>query len=271
MAISTGDQYIASSKQVIPYTKTGAVTTIAATRFATLQAAGFPGAGTLPSTGTPAGGGALFTSSSSGMPTINSFGSGATGYLSRVQYTSSVAARLEIVDKIWGVVPTLTALATTTVTSPVSYTSRIPGGTDYSGLRMYVEITTTMAASATTLQVTYTNQAGATGKASGTTASLSGFTAGRWVELPLATGDTGVQAITAVTVGGATNASGAANIIIVRPLWTNRVNVVNGGGTDGLDRTGLPIVYATSALSVQSIPDSTSTGVIDMNIEIANN
>jgi len=40
---------------------------------------------------------------------------------------------------------------------------------------------------------------------------------------------------------------------------------------DGLDRTGLPIVYATSALVVTAIPDATSSGVIDMNIEIANN
>jgi hypothetical protein len=271
MAIASGDQYIASAKQIIPYVKTGSITTIATTRFATLTAAGNPGAGTLPSSGTPAGGGALFTSSSSGMPTINAFGGSATGYLSRVQYFSSVTGRLEIWDKIWGVVPTLTTLATTTVTSPVSYTSRIPNGTDYSGLRIFVEITTTMSASATTINVTYTNQAGATGHTSATTASLSGFTAGRWVPLELQAGDTGVQAITAVTVGGATNASGACNIIIARPLWTNRVTIANGGGVDGLDRTGLPIVYATSALVVTAIPDSTSSGVIDMNIEIANN
>lgn len=270
MAIASGDQYIASAKQIIPYVKTGSVTTSSTTRYATLTAAGNPGSGTLASSGTPAGGGALFNDSSSGMPLINAFGSGATGYLSRVQYFSSVTGRLEIFDKLWGVVPTLTSLATTTVTSPVSYSSRVPGGNDYTGLRIFVEITTTFSNSATTLQVAYTNQAGATAHSTVVTSSLSGFTAGRWVEMPLQAGDTGVQAITSVTVGGATN-TGACNIIVVRPLWSNRVSIANGGGIDGLDRTGLPQVYETSALVVTAIPDSTSTGVIDMNIEIANN
>jgi hypothetical protein len=274
VAITTGDGYIASAKQIIPYTKTAAVTTIALNRFSIAQAAGNPGALTLAGTGAP--GGALFTDATAGFPTLVAFGGSATGYLTRVTAANTVIGRIELWDKIYGYnIPTgasgFGTLATLTLSSQPSILGRCPDGAGH-GLRLFLEITTQMSASATTVNVTYTNSAGTTGKSTGATASLSGFTAGRWVELPLASGDSGVQKIETVVIGGATNAAGVANVIIARPLWSGSIRVANAAGviTDGLDRTGMPIVYDTSAIVATTVADSTSSGVPDLNIEIAN-
>lgn len=274
MAITSGDGYISSAKQVIPYVKTAALTTVALTRHTIASQAGNPGALTLAGTGAP--GGALFTDATAGFPTINAYGGSAVGYLTRVVASNSVIGRVEIWDKIYGYnIPTgasgFGTLATLTLSSQPSILARTPDGAG-NGLRLFLEITTTMSASATTVNVTYTNSAGTTGRSTGATASLSGFTATRWVELPLQAGDSGVQKIETVVIGGATNAAGVANVIIARPLWAGSVRVANAAGTiiDGLDRTGMPIVYADSALVVTTVADSTSSGVPDLNIEIAN-
>lgn len=273
MAISTGDGYVGAAKQIVSYVKTAAVTTIANTRFTVRGAAGNPGAATLPFTAA-ASNGEVPTDASSGMPTINAFGGGNTGYLTRVQWNNSVVGRVELWDVLWGGnIPTgasgFGTLQTLTVASPASYLGRCPGGSGV-GLRIFLEITTTMSATATTVSVTYTNSDGTGSRSTGATASLSGFTAGRWVELPLQAGDKGVNEIDAIVIGGATNAAGVANVIVARPLWTSGTRVANSGSYDGIDMTGMPIVYADSAIVATTIADSTSSGLPEFLIEIAN-
>ena len=147
--------------------------------------------------------------------------------------------------------------------------ARVPGG-NYTGLRLFLEITTLLAtATALTVTVTYTNQAGTTGRTTGAV-TMANYTVDRWVELPLQAGDSGIQKIETVVLGGTVATAGAFNVIVARPLWANRVNVTNTGSTDGLDRTGMPQVWATSALVLTTVSDSTSSGIPDLNIEIAN-
>lgn len=273
MAITTGDGYIAAAKQIIPYVKTAAVTTIANTRHTIRGAAGNPGAATLPFTAA-ASNGQVPTDATSGMPVINAFGGGATGYLSRVQWNNSVVGRVELWDVLWGGnIPTgaggFGTLQTLTVASPPSYLGRCPDGAGH-GLRIFIEITTTMSASATTVSVTYTNSDGTGSRSTGASVSLSGFTATRWVELPLQAGDRGVQKIDAIVIGGATNAAGVANVIVARPLWSSGTRVANSGSYDGIDMTGMPIVYADSAIVATTVADSTSSGLPDFLIEVAN-
>lgn len=269
MAITSGDTYIASSKQIVPFTKTASVTASGNNlRYGVFATAGNPGAGTLALTTALTG--VVPDDSVAGYPIINAFGSGNTGYLSRVQYNNTVSGRMELWDKLFGINVLLTTLATTTLASQASYATRIPGS-NYSGLRLFIEISTTISATNTNVTVTYTNQAGTTGRTTASSGSLSGFTANRWVELPLQAGDSGIQKIETVVVGGTVATTGSAvNILVCRPLWSNRVSLANGGGLDGLDRTGMPICYENSALALTVIADATSTGIPDFNIEIAN-
>lgn len=273
MAITTGDGYIAAAKQLIPYTKTATTTTVANNRSTVRGAAGNPGAATLPFTAA-ASNGEVPTDASSGMPRINDFGGGATGYLSRVFWNNSVVGRVELWDVLWGGnIPTgasgFGSLQTLTASSPPSYLARVPGGAGH-GLRIFVEITTTMSASATTVTCTYTNSGGTGSRTTASSGSLSGFISGRWVELALQAGDTGVNQIDTIIIGGATNAAGVANVLVCRPLWSSGTRVANSGSYDGIDMTGMPVVYDTSALVVTTVADSTSSGLPDLLIEIAN-
>lgn len=269
MAITTGDGYIAGAKQIIPYVKTASTTTISNTRFSVFDKAGNPGAGTLAFTTSLAG--VVPTDATAGFPRINAFGGSAVGYLSRVQYASSVVQRLELWDVLWGYnVPTTPAAPTTyTMSGAASFLGRTPDGIG-GGCRIFLCISSAVAANAVTITVTYTNSAGTTGRSTGASPALTSFTVNRFIEMPLQAGDSGVRAIESVVVGGTAAATGAVNIMVMRPLWTQRVPIANGGDVHGIDKTGMPIVYADSALMLTCIPDSTSSGVPDVLLEIVN-
>lgn len=270
MAITTGDGYIASAKQLVRLVKTGSRTTVANNFFTVFDMAGNPGAGSL-SVGNTANG-LVPTDATTGFPTINAFGGGATGYLTGINFSSNVVCRMHLYDRLFhaGSYAT-TPTGTTNLSSQPSFSSRVPGGTDYTGLEIWLEINTQIAASAVTVSITYTNESGTTGRSTGATSSLSGFTAGRLIQMPLQSGDKGVQKIEAVVIGGTAAATGNFNVIIARPLITSmRVPVAGGGDILGLDRTGMPVIYADSALWPIVSADSTNSGVPDMLIEVAN-
>lgn len=272
MAILTEDGYIAAPKQIIPLVKTATRTSVALIPFSTFDLAGQPGAGTLAGTSTTAG--VVPTDATAGVPVINAFGGSAVGYLTRVEYSNTVLSRLSIFDLLWkGGAYAFTA-ATTTVTAPPSYLGRTPDGAG-NGCEIWIEVTTAfVTGTAWQVQVTYTNQVGTTGRTSIISAAqaAAALTLGKKFILALQAGDSGVQKIESVIVtnGGTAMTAGNFNVLVQRPLWGNRVTVANGGGIDDIFKTGGPIVYADSALCVDVQADSTSTGLPDILIEIAN-
>ena len=269
MTISTADAWFAAPKQKVYMAKTGAVTTTVSTPFSLWAAAGNPGAGTLAVGNTTNG--IVFTDATAGAPTINAFGLGAQGYLAAARFRSSVAGSMILYDRLFGVgAVSMTALATTTLTSQPSYTGRLPGGTDYGNLDIILEFTTTVSATATTVSVNYTNEAGTTGRTTGATASLSGFTTPRCLVMPLQAGDKGVQKIESVTVGGTVATAGAFNVIVARRLGVFDVRVANSLDAQGWDLTGAPEVFADSCLWMVAQADSTSSGLPTLDLDIVN-
>ena len=75
MAITTLDGYIASAKQLVPWIKTAARTTVAAGWFSLFELAGNPGAGTLAGSSTTAG--VVPDDTVAGFPSLSTFGGGA--------------------------------------------------------------------------------------------------------------------------------------------------------------------------------------------------
>ena len=126
----------------------------------------------------------------------------------------------------------VTTTGTKTVTmTPISNTAanvdRYPNG---EGLRLFVASYATMGANAPTMQITYTNSAGTTGRtttagcvstASATSGIVlnSGNAANKYGPfLPLAAGDTGVKDIENLIWGGTAHASGSVFIGLCKPL-----------------------------------------------------
>lgn len=263
MAIATLNDYIASTKQRVQWMKSAARTTIAAQWFSLFELAGEPGAGTLAGTSTTAG--VVPNDATAGCPVISAFGGSATGYLSKIEFGNSVACRIAVFDMLWKGGGYLFN-ANTALSSQPSYSARLPG-TDFKGLEIWAE-TVVAATGNQTWNVTYTNETGATAHTTGAVGVGSAPTLGRCWQLPLQSGDAGVQTIT--NVAGGTGTAGTANILVLRPLWAGRVRMANDGDVHDMLRTGLPQVFTDSAIYVMVAADSTSSGVPELCLEIAN-
>jgi hypothetical protein len=264
MTIATLDQYIAAASQRVQILKTAGVTSAAAAVTQVLQAAGNPGAGTLAGTSTTAG--VVPTAATPGFPVINAFGGGATGYISNISFGSTVAGRIHLFDCLWKG-GAYAFNAATTLSAQPSYSSRVIGGTDYTNTEIWIEAVTAFTGNQS-IAVTYTNQDGTTGRTTGTIATAVAPIIGRMVQLPLQTGDTGVRTIESVT--STISTVGTFNVLVLRRLWSGRVLIANFGDTHDFLKTGMPQIFADSALMALAQPDSTTTGVFELVAEIVN-
>lgn len=264
MTISTLDQYIAAASQRVGLIKTASRTSVAAIPFSVFDLAGNPGAGTLAGTSTTAG--VVPTDATTGCPTINAFGGGATGYIGNVTFGNTVASRMRLFDLLWkgGAYAFNAAVA---LSAQPSYAGRVLGGTDFTNTEIWLECVTAFTGNQS-IAVTYTNQDGVTGRTTGTIATGVAPTVGRMLQLPLQAGDTGVQKIESVTSTVAT--VGTFNVLVMRRLWEGRCRLANDGDTHDFLKTGMPQIFADSALFLQVIADSTATGIQEVQLEIVN-
>lgn len=273
MAITTFDGFIASAKQYFSIAKFAPRATVAGGWFTVFDLAGNPGAGTLPA-GSLVNGVFVQNSFFPGYPVISAFGGGATGYLAQVDFGSSVACRMKLFDILFKAGAYGFATASTGLSIQPSYASRMPGGS-FNDTQIWIEVTTAFATgTAWQVQVTYTNQSGVTGRSTvilpATTAA--NLTLGRMYQLALQAGDSGVQKIDSVVVtnGGTAMTAGNFNVIVMRPLWSGRVKVNNDGDVHDLAKTGMPVVFSDTAMYMAIAPDSTSTGIPELEFVIAN-
>lgn len=265
MAITTRDGLIAAMAggQLVTHVKTATRTSVAAIPFSVFDIAGAPGAGTL--AGANTANGVVPTDATAGCPVINAFGGGATGYLSRVELGSTVACRVFLYDMLFKAGAYAFNAATTLASQP-SYSSRVPGGTDYKGTEIWIEAVTAFTGNQS-IRVQYLDQDGNAGD-SGTIATGVAPIVGRMLRIPLAAGDSGVSRIDVVT--STVSSAGTFNVLVLRRLWSGRVVVANSGVSAGPDVTGLPVVFADSALFIVVQPDSTSTGIPELQYQIVN-
>lgn len=259
--ITTLDGYIAAPKQRIEFVKTTARTTIAAQPFSLFDVAGYPGAGTLAVGNTDNG--IIPDVTNAGYMKIRQFSESA-GQLSRVEFGSTVSGRLHLFDRLFSCGAYDFNSAVTLTNQPPLQRVDFPID-NYNGLEIWVE-TVTAATGNLAVTVTYTNQYDVAGKSTGAIGIAAAPTLGRMWLLPMAPGDTGVKKIESVT--GSVASAGTFNIHIMRPIWQGRVPSAGGGDIHDMLKTGLPIIYDSSALFVMVQPDSTSSGVPECNIEL---
>jgi hypothetical protein len=264
MAITSLDQLIAAPSQRVSIIKTNSVTSVATMPTQMINAGGNPGAGTL--AGSNTANGVVPTDATSGFPPINAFSGSNTGYITNMTFGATVGCRLHLFDCLFkaGAYAFNTA---TSLTSQPSYSSRVPGGTDFGGTELWVEAVTAFTGNQS-IAITYTNQDGTAGRTTGTIATGIAPIANRMFQLPLQTGDTGIQKIESVTSTVAT--VGTFNVLVLRRLWSGRILLANGGDTHDFLKTGMPQVFADSALMSIAQPDSTTTGGYELMFEIVN-
>lgn len=268
MAITTFDQYLAAAKQRIFWNKSGARTLIAGFPFSIYEVAGFPAPATL-DVGNK-NNGLVPTSSSLGALPIAAFGAGNTGYFSAITLTNTVNNGYMWYDRLYHA-GAFAYNDNITLTAQPAISARcldyVGGSTFGAGTELWLETVTALAAAANiTVTVTYTNEAGTAGRTTGATLLGTALQLGRMVPLTLQAGDKGVQKIESVICTNCT--AGSFNILILRPLLvtSNNTSVT----TDAIDKTGMPIIYATSCLHPMVFSPQTTLGTPNMIIEICN-
>jgi hypothetical protein len=269
--IASEDDWIASYKQMIKISKITTRTTVASPAwFSLFDISGQPGAGTLAGTSTASG--VIPTDATAGYPQINDFVSGGIGYISCVDASCSVACRFRLFDRLF-VAGAYNYNANTTLSSQPSYSGRLPkksdgSTTDYNSLEIWVE-TVVAPTGNLAVTVTYTNQDGTTGRSTGAVGISAAPTVGRCWQLPLQSGDTGVQKIESVVGSVASAGTSCFNVMVLRPFRTFFVEALNAGDSQDLFRIGLPQIFQDSALFYLQSTDSTSSGLHDIMIGIA--
>lgn len=259
MAITSLDGYIASAKQRLILCKNVGRTTVAAMSFSVFDTNGVPGASAL-ATGNTANG-IVPTDALAGYPPIAA--AVATKYISKVEFASSVACRLTLYDRLFSC-GAYAYNADVTLASQPSFASRVPG-TDYKGLEIWVEEVTTSTGNIA-VNVDYLDQDGNAGN-TGAVGVGAAAIAGRCWRLSLASGDSGVSQITRVR--GSVASAGTFNVNVLRRLWEGVVTAAGLGGIHDLMQTGLPQIYADSALYMLVTAASTSSGLPSVVIEVA--
>ena len=254
MAITSLSDYYAAARQTLTIARLASITGVAGMFSEILHLAGTPGSGTL--AGTNTANGVVPTDATAGFPPIAAF-SGTKGYLNSVTFSNSVTCRLRLVDVLFKA-GAYSYNSNVTLASQPSYSSRVPGGTDYRGTEIWLEAVTAFTGNQS-IAITYVDQDNNTAESTGTIATGIAPIVGRMYQIPFNAGDCGVRQINVVT---ATNATvGTFNVLVLRPLWEGMVTLAYTGDTHGPEKTGMPEVFADSALALLVQPVSTATGL----------
>lgn len=266
------NEYCDAYKQRVIISKTASITAVAGQPTLILTPAGFPPAGAAPANTTT---GVVPTDATTGFPLIAPFAGSNKGRVSRVEIYSPVNQVLALYDVLfWAGPTTIPTSGTTTValsTRP-SFTGRLPFKSDgstpnYQDVELWIWLSTAGSAHAHTASIDYTDQDGNAAANTGNISTQS-IIQHRLLRMPWASGDNGARDLEGYNVNGIASATGAVVAIAMRKLWRGRV-LANTWLKEGPDMTGLPEVFADSALVLVGTPESTATSTPFCDIEIA--
>lgn len=227
--------------------------------------------GTLPSAGaagSAAPGGRIPTSATTGALTYINPTAGDTLHFISAWVTHSAGGQVLLYDRLFDVAKTMSSLVTEAVTGvPTRYTSSTTTAQDYAaGNFLFIETFAALGATAHNWTVCkYTNQAGTAGQ---TAPSLTG-TASAIIDtldmpltywfMPLAAGDTGVQALTQMQCSA--SVTGSINFVVGHPIaWITCPVALTGSAINGIrDAFQLVRVFDSACLAFLNVTALTTS------------
>lgn len=186
-------------------------------------------------------------------------GGGRTKWLMQFMATGLVAGTLILYDRL-GHNSGLNGTTTTaqTFTGTLSRYNSTDAAGNFMMYEIYGNTTSILGATGTTMTVSYTNQAGTSGRTSPAVAiGGTGFREGNQARfIPLASGDTGVRSVENVDLVASTGTAGSFGVTVGRALATAVVDQAGVGGwrdfVSGLP--GIPEVKTDACLALLWIP-----------------
>lgn len=259
MTISTLQEYATATKQRLFYRKTG---TVGVSFLFSPSKTSSTGSEPAFSAVANSANGIVPTGSDTGFPLLPPLPAASVITAAAVHATNT--ARLLFYDRLFHCGPYNTNNTSVTLTSQPSYSARVPGGTEYSDLMLFIESNSSSGTPVFT--ITYTDQSGNAGSSTSFTLANS-FSGGNGFcqKVPLAAGDSGLSKIESITTSAV--GSGTFNLVVARPLL-----FVCGQWTDQVD---LPIehlcteIFQDTALAVLTSFGASESGSVSVEFEIA--
>jgi hypothetical protein len=262
MAITDLDGIVGGTKGAgFIFKSAGQPTTAANSWHSYWAATAIPGAGTLATGNTTAG--IIPTEATAGaMPFTDPTG-GAISYIMGAVVSSTVSGTVWLYDRCFA----LGALTPTSGAYPGPVTgTALDRPADGAGCMIMAEIVTALSAAAHTVTITYTNEAGDTGRTA-TVVLPASAPIGRVFFATLQAGDSGVRQITGVS-GSATPPTGTFNLLIIRPLLMAGA-VANVPRSLGVPECGLRPLYANTCAAVLVYnPTGTTASTIQISLDL---
>jgi hypothetical protein len=261
MAITTLDGALAGAQWPRVFAKAVTGTMVAGRPQSLWALAGNPGAGAFDTT---LAGVALSSTSAqvNGQLNFVNPGSGNT-YLARLQAAATISGTLLLCDRLWhngGF--TITSTGAQTVTSAAFPARDNNASTNGEGVLLGLEISAAAGAAAPTITVSYTNQAGTSGKtAVNSFPTANSPTAGAFFPIGLAAGDFGVRSVQTLTLS-VSWVSGTMNLVAYRILAALELTAAFVPNAIDALTSGFPRMMDGSVPFFIFIPSTTTTSNI---------
>lgn len=264
MAITTIDGALAGMRPPVFLAKAVTATLVAGRPASLWALGGSPGAGAFNNTLN-----GVTLSSSAGLvdgqiPHFDPAG-GVTAYLARLSARANQPGALLLLDRLWhngGI--TITSTAAQSITSP-TWPARCPtSGIDDTpattgrNVLLAVEVSAPTGAGTPTITISYTNEAGATGRtATNILATVATSAIGATYFIGLQAGDVGVRSVQSITLS-ATWTSGTINLVAYRLISSVVIGAANVDGEADILTGGRPILYNGTVPWLVFVPNTTT-------------
>jgi hypothetical protein len=266
VAITTLDGIFAGLRPPIEFAKSVTATLVAGRPASLWSLGGMPGAGSFDTT---LNGVTLSSSSTIPNGAIPHYDpASGNAYLAYLDAMANQAGRLLVLDRIWhngGY--TITSTSAQNSTTPAWPNRNPTSGTDDTatntglGVMLALEISAATGAGTPTITVSYTNQAGTSGRtATNIIATVASSAIGATYFIGLQAGDTGVRSVQSVTLS-ATWTSGTMNLVAYRKLASIPLQAQIPNQADALTGLGTRIYNGTVPWLV-FVPNTTTASVI---------
>lgn len=195
-----------------------------------------------------------------GFPKWTAAGGGITNYIARWGQTMATAGSVIVYDLCWA----CSGLSgnTTGAQSVVGFSGLPTRHSTGANLEIWVGCSSAIGATAHNVTVSYTNQAGTAGRTTVSTAGIASMPANRMYQLPLQSGDTGVQSIQSMTLSANSGTAGNLWLLIMERYTMISCPVPNVGVILDFAALGLPTPSNEACLLFQHQGTTTSSGLI---------
>jgi len=191
--------------------------------------------------------------------------SGAQSYITKISSGGTYPGNLFVYDLLWAC-----SGFSGTVTTPQTITgfTALPTRAGGSGSEIWLVVNSATSSTAGTVNITYTNQSGTSGRTTQTTVVPAALFLGHCIQLLLQAGDTGVQSIQSLTLNGVSIGTAALSLFIMnRICCTNVVGIQNC--IQDFTNLGLPPINDSAVIMYVFGTVQFSTGNISGEIQIS--